>query len=187
MGCSSSRPSDLPKPNAPLAAADVPPPFPFGHHLLVGLVRSLDLEHGPANEPGAVATWVTLELECRPTKDLVELNTDLKTCCDFVATIEKAIKEKAVTIDQLRERWGCPPSEFNLPKTPDGPVTLADVSMSAGGFQLRDDRGGGGMNGDSDDEHFDDVDSIDANDDERYGGATMESRMGGDEPTPPDA
>ena len=80
MGCSSSRPSDLPKPNAPLAAADVPPPFPFGHHLLVGLVRSLDLEHGPANEPGAVATWVTLELECRPTKDLVELNTDLKTC-----------------------------------------------------------------------------------------------------------
>ena len=39
------------------------------------------------------------------------------------------------------------------------------------------------MNGDSDDEHFDDVDSIDANDDERYGGATMESRMGGDEPT----
>ena len=56
-----------------------------------------------------------------------EMGTELQTCLDFVTTIEAAVKANAVTIDSLREQWGCPAPESRRPPAPSGPVALADV------------------------------------------------------------
>lgn len=144
MGCASSRPaSDRPPPgdahDAERAKALAPPPLPTGHKLLAGFAKALDLEFGPFNEKEAVSTWQILELEARPSSSFAELGTDLQTCLDFVAVVEKAVREKIVTIDSLREHWGCPGEA--KPPPPSGPVTLADVSVDAegGSWQLRAD------------------------------------------------
>ena len=134
MGCAGSRLEDpggaylAPAPaGSGHDAALAVPPLPHGHHLLGGLARALELEYGTPNEAGAVATWVTLELEMRPTSHFDELGTDLRTCCDFCAAVERAVREKAVTTASLREKWGCR-SERPLMSSPAGPVTLADVA-----------------------------------------------------------
>lgn len=129
MGCGGSRP-EVPAPAAePTLPGYATPPLPTGHHLLVGLAKALELEHGPANEVGAVSTWVTLELEARPSSHLTDLGTALQPCVDFVAVVEAAVKDKTVSVNDLRELWGCPPTEPKRP-LPSGPVALSDVVMS---------------------------------------------------------
>lgn len=99
-----------------------PPPFPPGHKLLSGLARQLDLEYGERKETGAVATWVTLELEARPKQHFDQMGIDLQTATKFVADVEAAVKEGAVSLQQLCERWDCP-----APEEPVKVVGLADV------------------------------------------------------------
>ena len=131
MGCASSRPPTdaLPdaalQPHALAQAALAPPPLPNTQQLLGGLAKALELEYGPPNEVGALSTWVTLELEARPGSHFVEHS--LQDCLDFVAAVESAVKAKAVTIDSLREHWGCPGEAVKRPAAPSGPVALADV------------------------------------------------------------
>ena len=131
MGCGGSRPNDLPEQaGAPVKPGLSTPPLPNGHHLLVGLAKALDLQEGTTNEAGAVETWVTLELEARPSEHLTELGTSLQPCIDFVAEVEAAVKNKTVTTAELREHWGCPSVEPKRPPMPSGPVSLSDVTMT---------------------------------------------------------
>jgi len=116
MGCASSSPLDpgaeptVPKKEAQALAkkALVTPPFPPGHVLLSGFAKALDLEYGEQQEKEAISTWITLELEARPKEHFDDLGTDLQTCTTFVADVEKAVKEKCVTIELLCERWDTP-------------------------------------------------------------------------------
>lgn len=133
MGCAASAPAgaalDAGAPptaqSAAQAAALAEPPLPHTQQLLGGLAKALELEYGPPNEAGAVQTWVTLELEARPSSHFDEAGTSLQACLEFVAAVESAVKEKALTTDVLREKWGCP-SEAPR-RQPSGPVDLADV------------------------------------------------------------
>ena len=70
--------------------------------------KALDLEYGDAAEKEAISTWMTLELEARPKQHFDDMGTDLATCTRFVADVEKAVKEKCVTIETLCEKWGTP-------------------------------------------------------------------------------
>lgn len=137
MGCaqsaSDSRHAPGVEPHVPSALES---PLPHGHHLLAGLAKSLELEYGPCGEKGTVSTWMTLELEARPQAHLTELGTDLQACCAFVSAVESSVANREVTIESLRELWGCPGEIMPMPK---GPVTLADLSCAAapGAWHLR--------------------------------------------------
>lgn len=117
MGCAASAPvleegaaPTVPRKEALALAkkALVTPPIPLGHALLAGFAKALDLEYGDAAEKEAISTWMTLELEARPKQHFDDMGTDLATCTRFVADVEKAVKEKCVTIETLCEKWGTP-------------------------------------------------------------------------------
>lgn len=127
----------------------------LGQKLLIGLAKSVELEH-KWNEAQAIETWMTLELEVRPKSQFEGMGTDLQTCLDFVKAVEKAVIAKTVTVEQLRELWGCPPETLNLP--PKGPVSLADVSLGTNGsIKFRGNKADGNTEDDVDDDDASDL------------------------------
>ena len=181
MGCAASTP--LPEGAAPtipkaearalVKKATATPPFPLGHQLLAGFAKALDLEHGDQQEKEAVATWSTLELEARPKTHFEELGTDLQTCVTFVADVERAVKEKCVTIEGLCELWGTP--EVKPKPQVVGLAQLGEVNLEKVGAPGEKSRARptGGDDGDS----LDDDDSIDR---DLGGEPNTDARPGGD-------
>ena len=183
MGCAASAPlpegATLPKAEARALAkkATAPPPFPVGHALLAGLAKALHLEHGDVKEAEAVATWITLELEARPKTHFEELGTNLQTCLAFVADVERAVKEKCVTIHALCDLWGCPEAAPPKPKVV-GLAQLGEVDLDKAAENAekpRRARPTGGGDGDSMDE-----DSIEDRDRNLGGEPNADHRPGGD-------
>lgn len=181
MGCAASAPlpegaaPTIPKAEARALAkkATAPPPFPLGHALLAGFAKALDLEHGDQMEKEAVATWITLELEARPRAHFEELGTDLQTCLAFVADVERAVKEKCVTIHGLCEVWGTPEAAPPKPQVV-GLAQLGEINLEKVGAAGEKPRARPAAGGDGD--SMDD-DSIDR---DLGGEPNIDARPGGD-------
>ena len=150
--------------------ATVAPPFPRGHQLLAHFAKALDMEHGNQQEKYAVSTYVTLELEARPSSHFARLGTDLATCVAFVADVERAVKEKCVTIEGLCELWGTP--EVKPKPQVIGLAQLGDLDKVGAPGERSRARPTGGDDGDSLDD-----DSVDRN---LGGEPNIDGQAGGD-------
>jgi hypothetical protein len=184
MGCAASSPLEegaaptVPKKEAQALAkkALVTPPFPPGHVLLSGFAKALDLEYGEQQEKEAIATWITLELEARPREHFDDLGTDLQTCTVFVADVEKAVKEKCVTLETLCEKWGTPEVKPKHKVASLGDLKGNDISSIQQQQQQQVQRKAKPTGAD-DDDSLDDDDSIDRN---LGGEPNVDGKGGGD-------